>query len=306
MTQTATVIGSGISGPMASIVLAKNGYRVHVYEARPAEDLHSDGILGITPENWGQLQRLGAGVDNVSLPNLFTDSESGATYESEYHYITWTDLHNSLTDVAVANNVQFHYAVPIHSDDIESDVVIRATGVGSAREVSTPRYTGYVIIRGLAYQFARTSWVTLGGKYNGYEFDLKIGDTRDGASVTLFAFREHPQMRTTYSAVAPGEINAVDAQWRRVLETVPLWQTAPMSDWSVPGQMVYRGHGAVEVRIGDSNGQMRPQTSMGANLALGEAMALPELLGHDSARQLEQELLYRRQQYYAIGALSGI
>jgi 2-polyprenyl-6-methoxyphenol hydroxylase-like FAD-dependent oxidoreductase len=296
---------------MAALTLADNGYDVTVYDARPSDELASDGILGITDSNWGFMQELyGVNFDDVELKqNTYTDI-FGFTTVSPFHYIVWTDLHNALTDRAVKAGVEFRYGHKAESGEFpESDVVIWATGVGSAKDVSTPHYTGYTVVRGLAYQFSGTPWQIFEGMGQFGRWVFTVGDTRDGASVTMFLPRTSPQMRTTYSAVAPAEIRNLPTRYQRLLESVPMWQTAPLSDWDVPAQLSFRtGDGQHVIRLGDANGQMRPQTSMGANLALDEAMNLPALLdpitGH--AEAVDRNLIRHRAQQHRIGIAGGI
>jgi hypothetical protein len=261
---------------MAAISLRQEGYAVRVIEARPSHDLHSDGILGITNENWLDMQYAGVRLARFQLPvSTVTDGLTGITTMSPYQYITWTDLHLALTERATDLGALFSYGEEITADPTGYDVIVRATGIGSAHEVSRPAYTGYVVVRGLAYQFAGTPWTQLSGtNENSGRWHFLVGDTNDGASVTMFVQREHVQFKTTYTAVAPGEILNLPIRYRRLMETVPIFQIAPLSDWEVPMQMVYKN----TIRIGDANGQLRPATSMGANLAIREALSIPGLI----------------------------
>ena len=138
----ANIIGAGIAGPMAAVTLAASGYQVDAYDSRAAADLRSDGVLGITHASWDVLINSGAqGVVTRQLPN-------GG--DSDYHYIVWTDLHTSLVERAVELGAVFHYGETLTDEESDADVTVRSTGVGSARQVSHPKYSGYVIVRGLA------------------------------------------------------------------------------------------------------------------------------------------------------------
>jgi 2-polyprenyl-6-methoxyphenol hydroxylase-like FAD-dependent oxidoreductase len=288
---------------MAAITLATLGYDVNVYEARPESDLHSDGILGITNANWDAMTAAGVNLGLELTDNSYMDTRTGEMTTSPYHYITWTDLHNALHLRAVELFAKFHYGERVDITEIsrKNNVTVVATGIGSAKEVSQPDYTGYVVIRGLAYQFSGAAWTALYSLTGAAKpWNLMVGDTRDGASVTFFVQRSQVQQRTTYSAVAPGEVKELPERWQRLLATVPLWQQAPLSDWDVPAKMVYPGH---VIRIGDSNGQMRPQTSNGANLGLNEAMRVYDAL---TDGRTESALIAQREQTYYKGRMSPI
>jgi hypothetical protein len=287
----ANIIGSGIAGPMAAITLRENDISVDVWESRAERDLHSDGILGIKPETW------------VTLHNHYVNAEQYLLPGDPPGDIVWTDLHHALTDRATALGARFHYGQTFKGDP--SDLTVRATGVGSAKDVTTSHYTGYVIVRGLAYQFSGVSWVgQTSQETDGKAWYLMAGDTREGTSITAFLPRENPTMRTTYTTERPAEFETLPLRWSRLLETVPQFQVAPMSDWDVPNRMITREGQTTVIRIGDSNGQMRPRTSMGANLAIAEASNV-ELLVLNSLRD-ELGLLQNRQDQHKRGIELGV
>lgn len=283
--KAATIIGAGIVGPMAALVLTLAGYIVNVFEARPKSDLHSDGILGITDLNWQRMLNMGVDLCARELSSISTDETRGITKSSGFHHITWTDLHNALVERAEEAGAFFRYATQAPEFESAPELInlrVVATGVGTAKEVSTPDYTGYVVMRGLAYQFSGSSWTTSHGEAESGPYEFNAGDTRDGTSVALFVKRDSVQMRTTYTTTPPPEIDALSLRWKRLLETVPLWQIAPLSDWEVPRQMVDDTN---SIRIGDANGQMRPQTSMGANLGLMEAFDVISIYASQNAER---------------------
>jgi 2-polyprenyl-6-methoxyphenol hydroxylase-like FAD-dependent oxidoreductase len=301
----ACVIGAGITGPAAAITLAKNGYDVEVYEARTRDDMRSDGVLGITEANWSRLVAGGVNFEDRELDNYYTIENTGETMRSEFHYIVWTGLHAALVEKAESLGVEFHYGQKLNDSNAayaDSELVVVATGVGSAKEVTRGNYTGYVVIRGLAYQFTGTSWTTVMGESESGPWLFNVGDTKDGASVELFVARQQAQMKTTYSPVTPPEAKDLPIRWSRLLETVPLWQTAALSDWEVPEHLITDRGRPLVMRLGDANGQMRPQTSMGANLGLNEAATLPV---HPDFGY-ENMLLHDRQEQYHRGIALGI
>jgi 2-polyprenyl-6-methoxyphenol hydroxylase-like FAD-dependent oxidoreductase len=291
------IIGSGIAGPMAAITLGSLGHTVDVWETRQAAELHSDGILGINAGTVSTLSRYAvSGAFERFLPY------SGA----DYRFITWTDLHRSLTESAERyGGVRFHYG-RAYEDYLSSDLVIQATGVGSAKEVVKPSYTGYVIYRGLSPYRAGTPWVWQ--QMDGWK--VAAGDTRLGASITAFIPRDHAVLKTTYTQDMPPEFhefvkwhslkNRMIWNWDRLLKSVPQWLVQPMSDWDVPSQMI-RGN---TVRIGDANGQLRPQTSMGANLAIKEASDFSLLVNR--SREAERRHLEEKTQWHFEGIKRGV
>lgn len=291
----ANIIGSGIAGPMAAITLRVHGYDVDVWEQRAEQDLHSDGVLGITHASWKILQAYGTDAEHYSMPVSGHDSLDG---------LVWTDLHNSLTRRAVSLGASFHYGQTFTGNP--ADLTVVSTGVGSAKEVSKGHYTGYTIIRGLAYQFSGSQWTDLSGYTKDFRPWYFMGaDIRTGTSVAMFVPRDNPTLRTTYSNDAPEECRFLPPRWSRLIETVKLWQHAPLSDWDVPAQMIYRQtphHPAV--RIGDANGQLRPMTAMGANRALAEASDVQLLI--DQSGRAENRLLAVRRQQHDEGLESGV
>lgn len=289
----ANIIGAGIAGPMAAITLASEGYEVHAYDNRAEADLHSDGVLGITDASWEILtQHHVTGAFRRELPN------GGDTY----HYLVWTDLHRSLVERAEQLGAVFHYGESFAGE--MADLTVYATGVGSAKDVTRGVYTGYVIIRGLAYQFSGSSWTAIRERSAEGEWLFTAGDTRDGTSIMMLVPRKNVTMRTTYSQAMPPEAGRLSLRWCRLLESVPMFQIAPMSDWDVPAQMITEHEGHAIVRLGDANGQLRPQTSQGANRAIEEG-ADKELLVVRS-REAEAIHLAARQALYEAGIKIGI
>lgn len=290
----ANIIGAGIAGPMAAITLRRHGYEVDVWEQRALQDLRSDGVLGITPESWSLLQEVGTDAPSRSL------SESGHDLDG----LVWTDLHQSLAKRAEELGARFHFGKSFTSKT--TDLTVWATGVGSAKQVTDSHYTGYTIIRGLAYQLSGETWTEIDGREpDGTNWYLMAADIATGTSVAWFVPRENPTFRTTYSVEDPHEIKDLPTRWTRMLETVPQWQIVPMSDWDVPSKMIHAQPGSTPiVRIGDANGQLRPMTAMGANLALAEASDVDLLI--ERSRSAEQHHLSLRQWHHDEGIRTGI
>lgn len=294
----ANIIGTGIAGPMAAITLAENGYEVHAFDNRAAADLRSDGVLGITHAVWDILTAHGVtGAEIRQLPN-------GG--DPDYHYLVWTDLHTSLIERAVELGVAVHYGETMTDDEsaATADLTVHSTGISSARQVSHPRYSGYVIVRGLAYQFSGSAWTSLRSESSDGPWLFSAGDTRDGSSIEFFVPRKDVTLRTTYNSEPPVEAARLPLRWRRLVETVPTFQFAPMSDWEVPEHMVNESGVSPVIRIGDANGQLRPQTSMGANLAIVEGADFGLLVRRSVTAEVNR--LAERQVQYGKGIEIGI
>lgn len=303
--RSATVIGAGISGPAAALFLARAGWDVHVVEARAADELRSAGILGITHDNWNTL--VGAGVDlSAELYNEFRDDNTGETYISQYRYITWTDLHLALATAAEQQTgVRFEYGRRVEGEP-DAALVVHATGVGAAHEVSQPDFTGWVLARGTAPYSLGTAWASYYGEGECGRYRAVGGDTPYGAAMELFIQRDWRGPVTTRTTRRPAEVRDMPDGWREVFESIREFMVSPMSDWPVPNRLHRRDGDRVIVRIGDANGQLRPQTSMGANLAIGEAQAASLLTIHPLADPLDSALLSKRQTEYVNGIRIGV
>ena len=310
------IIGAGIAGPMAALAMAKRGHSVTVYEQRETKELNSHGILGITNENWARLAELGVNLASRELMNEYHNMDTGETFRSPFRYITWVDLHTGLVRAAWDAGVRFFWGTRPSAEILrDADVIVYATGIGSASQVSRATYTGYVIYRGLSSEKADTAWDM--GHYTDYQtgdmFTFTIGDTRDGASITLFVKRDSvAEYRTTVTKTPPPEAYMVPAKYWPMVDTVPEWQVSPMSDWTVPGKLTNQKLAGmsgqpdgypVTVRIGDANGQLRPATSMGANLALNEGYRIMELIAPTDA---EVNAIFTRLQWTQRGQQMGV
>ena len=291
----ANVIGAGIAGPMAAITLASQGYGVDVWETRSKRDLTSPGMLTISQKSW----------------DLFKRHEITGAIERELyspwpttHKIAWTDLHLGLVERAEELGAQFHYGREFSPKESKVHTVV-ATGVGSAKEVSTPRYTGYVTARALSPRKAGIQWThEYVDNFPEGPAQLVAGDLRNGTSLNFFLTRKEAPLHTVLSKVGPPELDGLDPEWDSITRSVGEWQFSAMSDWQVPSRMVYSRGATPIIRIGDANGQLRPFTGMGANLALAEAANRDLLVHQDSAT--ERELLAEREYWYFAGLTKNL
>jgi 2-polyprenyl-6-methoxyphenol hydroxylase-like FAD-dependent oxidoreductase len=280
----AHVIGAGISGPVAAIALANSGYEVTMYERRNRYALNSPGILGITPENWRALNRLGVNVARYSLGTNMLDYFSGSNRFYEGYNITWSNLHNELIHSAIERgvNVRFGMEAPKGLTGIR----VRAGGVGMAAKDGRPYdYSGYVVHRGLSSIRVNEEWVTVKDPHKNYLFNA--GDIKNGASWALFTYNSKPPRGTVTTSTIPLIAWAIPKPFFDVIAMTPEWQMAPISDWQAPNTIGADGWSTFT--IGDANGGMRPHTGMGANLGISEAISIPAMIGPDNIQQIEAE-----------------
>jgi 2-polyprenyl-6-methoxyphenol hydroxylase-like FAD-dependent oxidoreductase len=282
----ASVIGAGISGPVAALALANAGYDVTVYERRNEYDLNSPGILGITPENWRALNRAGASVAAYSLGTLMRDHFTGNVRHYDGYNIQWTDLHNELVYAGKRVGVQYRFNTEVSPRHSLNGIVVRAGGVGmAAKDGRQADYTGYVVHRGLSAMRVNADWVTVRDPNKNYLFNA--GDLADGASWALFAYDSKPPRGTVNVSTIPLIAWAIPREFVNVIAATPEWQMAPISDWAPPVTIAdsnYRVH-----TIGDANGAMRPHTGMGANLGITEALSIPKLLAGNAEDKMQRE-----------------
>lgn len=295
MNKHSNVVGAGIAGPMTAITLASHGFDVDVWETRSKRDLTSPGMLTISADSWDLFHRFH--VDGAFERELYGPWP-------DTHKIAWTDLHLSLVERAEQLGAQFHYGREFKVSEAKGHTVI-ATGVGSAKEVSVPRYTGYVTARAHSSRKAGVDWIhEFVNNFPEGPAQLVAGDVRDGTSLNFFLSRKEAPTHTIYSKVGPPELEGLDFEWNPIVRDVDAWQFSAMSDWSIPSRMVYsRGQNPI-IRIGDANGQLRPFTGMGANLALAEA-ANQRLLVRQEL-ETERELLAEREFWYYVGLTKNL
>lgn len=287
MPEKASVIGAAIAGPSAALMLARAGYSVTVYDQRPAGQLYSAGIVGITHSNWTAMEAMGVDIWRHELGDAFEDYNQRALVLSPFRYITWTGLHSCLVEAAQNAGARFVYERHIHAPENQHGRIIDATGVaGAARKMLPHRYSGFTIYRGLSPEHIASDFLTYRMSPAGY---LTIGDTPQGAFWAMFAPRPEPSMLVTKTVkVPPHEYQALPAELQSYVLTTPQIAASPMSDWMTPPRMTDGQY----VSVGDVNGAVRPVTTSGANLAWMEGSQVLQLMAGDAGK--ERDLLQRR------------
>lgn len=287
------IIGAGITGPMAALTAARAGHDVTVYEQRPADALHSIGILGITPGNWAMLQGYGVDLSHeiTSTNNLYRDVVLMLANRSPFHWIVWSDLHNAVTDAAYAAGARFSFQTRASVEHTQGDYVFDAGGVVSAAHRGLPsRFIHQVIYRGISPVDTTEGFTTykLPDRYGFLDF----GHTRFGAAWAFGVHRESwPVRHTTFTDTPPLETNRLPAEYRKIITTTKQIMVLPQAAWSPPQSIVVSADWR-RFSIGDANGAVRPLTTSGANLGLQAGNRVLDLM--DGNREVALSLLKRR------------
>lgn len=270
-----TIIGAGISGPAAALVLANAGHNVTVFEQRQESDLHSFGVIGITHENWDALVSLG--MDAHEYDNSYT-VYGGETTKWSGHYVEWTNIHTALVDAAKRAGVTFRFGVKWEAGSDNADYRIMAAGVGYAASNNHANYSGYVVYRGLSNLATDYAWLSVADPAKRWNF--KLAYTDNGAAWELYSHlpKPRPMGTTSIDALNPAAYDGLPAEFVPfIIDSKEMFRAA-ISDWDVPESLF---NGTRVIQIGDANGGMRPHTGMGANLGISEALATPALISRE-------------------------
>jgi hypothetical protein len=273
---TVAITGAGLTGPAAALTLARAGYEVTVTEQRPAGELHSAGILGITWANWAALET--AGVDlSAGLPgNVYRDYVLGKSHRSPFRLIVWTDLHNAMVEAARRAGVIFRFGTVAHPGQGDADYDIDAGGIVSAARRHLPStYLGSFIYRGISPLNTAENFTTV--KLPNKQGFLDIGHTANGAGWAFGVRRPAPDhFRTTFTDTPPPEVDGLPDQFRTIVRATQTIMVLPQSGWTVAPTL----HDSAwrQFTLGDANGPVRPITTSGANLAIQAGLHSPDLL----------------------------
>lgn len=295
------IIGAGITGPTAALTLASNGHDVTVWEQRPADQLYSAGILGITEGNWQQLTTAGVPIGHAELDNGFRDYRTPGITQSPFRYIAWVDLHNALVNSAIDYGAKFRFETHVNESELQAQYVLNAGGIWTASQRLQSRYSGYAIYRGTSRLDTSEGFIVFRDMPESAYFTM--GHTPYGASWAFFLPRALPMHhRTVTTATAPPETAYLPAELRRYVNSTPDMIVSFMSDWDVPH--TFHDPTWRHFTIGDANGPVRPVTTSGANLAVIVGMQAETLVSGDHRRitALQRSLLDRRRYDIALGA----
>lgn len=285
------ITGAGITGPAAALVLAKAGHQVTVNERRPAAEIRSHGVIGVTPQNKAKLLELGADVTQVELDNSYTDWNGGniVTKKWDGAYVMWSDLHELIVDAARQAGVTFDFESN-PQQWYESDVIATGLGFAASRGLGF-QYTGSVVYRGLSSLDTDFAWLAVNDPEKRFAF--KLAHTPIGASWEMYVKRPQPEMRTVTGIALPPETALLPAEFLPVVNATRELAVAPMSDWDQASMV----SGSGKFTIGDANGGVHPHTGMGANLGLLEAFALPEVIADPDSPVVAERQNARRFQH---------
>lgn len=296
MTKTATVIGAGIGGPAAAIMLSRKGYEVTLHEKRSGPgDFNSLHMLTLQEDTFGSLRSLGIprrelsrydssgfvreisygrrGIDNGHLEDMPMDSS-----------VMWDDLHDAL-----ARRCTVTYGSDVTSLP-EADVVIWADGVGSyGRNFFDPgrkgTYAGEMVFRGYApRRESDMDWyqsVSDSPGYNLVSYPCWDRDDRPMRGWTLMLNNQREPWDDTEILSASSQ-ERLNRACRPIMHDYPYEMVStsvettgsPQLTWARASQAVYRHHGSLHYILGDALGTVTPRTALGANIAVMEALAV--------------------------------
>lgn len=284
---TIHINGAGISGPAAALALCHAGIHATVHDTRPAEDIKSYGVIGITEENCSRLARLGCDLTAVALDNMYHEwtTDGMMTFRmSTQKFVQWTDAHRVLVDAAESHGATFNYG----SAAGYAGALVEASGLRYASHRGLHADYRYVVYRGLSPINTDFAWLSLNDP--GHRFSFKLAHSPIGASWELYVHRDNVARYSQAEPYLPRECELLPSVFRDVIDVTAELATSPISDWQVPDRMWHDGR----LTIGDANGGMRPHTGMGANLGIKEALNVPNLIfGEDDTNHIAERQEWR-------------
>lgn len=325
---TVSVIGAGLAGPAAALVLARMGHQVTVYERRSERDLYSASTIGITTANMQALE--GLGMANVPYHAAGALAYRGVIHDgpiemqsdpwtTTYNIVVWGDLHNGLVRAGMANGVEYRFRAN-GASVTAADVQVHANGIAYAGHHSTFTYAGYSVFRGVYYgalpeNAAAAVWVALHDSRK--VVALNIGKAPQWYAWMFYMHEANPPLRTEVAPYGSERYNAVrqtasahlPPEWARVvLDSPGEYLANPIGDWTMPALLTWRGEDygdrGLHFDIGDAVAPVRPHTTMGANLGITDALTLPA--GLSNPGEWEREAKERRAKEIDRGRVLGL
>lgn len=301
MKRTATVVGAGIGGPVAAIMLDRAGYEVTLHEARKGpEDFNSLHELTLDEDTFGSLLKLG-----IARKEISRYSESPFVSERSYGRegmqvpwassrsqpmdtnVMWDDLHDALVKRCTVTYGSHVDSLP------DTDVIIWADGVGSyGRRVFSERvgtYAGEMLFRGYApRKDSDMTWYMSASRTPAYQMVSYPCWDRSNAPQrgwTIMLNNQHEPWGDT-EILTPAQQDRLNRACRPIMHDTPyeLVSTSvettgsPQLVWTPARQAVYQHEGKLNYLLGDALGTVSPRTSLGANLAVSEGMRVTRLI----------------------------
>lgn len=289
--KTATVIGAGIGGPVAALVLDRAGYEVTLHEQRggPAE-FQSVHQLTLDGQSFRALRELG-----ISSGEIIRYRHAPFYQESVFGHmvhvnrdipdqlmfnVMWNDLHDALAKRCTVTYESHVTQLP------ETDLVIWADGVGSiGRDFFSPdrrgAYAGEMIFRGTSPYDDMTWFMSQGFGYQLVSYPCwdRSNVIWRGWTLMLQVPREMWDDTETLTPSQQDRLSQYckplmsDGAYRIISESRET-MASPQLVWPDASQAAYRHGESWHCIMGDALGTVSPRTTMGANLAIREGMAI--------------------------------
>lgn len=274
---TVGIIGAGITGPAAALALAHDGHQVTVYEQRPRDGLHSNGLLGITERHWAALRKLGVDL-SPELPDRTYREVGVGSAHSPFRFIIWTDMHNALTAAAEQAGARFMFGERAGAEAMSAQCVIDAGGVVTAAKRGLPNYyLGQTLYRGTSPLPVGEAFVTY--KMPGKAGFLDIGRTPGNRAWWVLGVKRPAPAHhgTTFTDQVPAEIENCPEEYRGIVKATREIMVLPQYVWTPPHSI----HDGARFTLGDANGAVRALTTSGANLGIQAGLMSPLLVDGD-------------------------
>jgi 2-polyprenyl-6-methoxyphenol hydroxylase-like FAD-dependent oxidoreductase len=290
--KTATVVGAGIGGPAAAIMLDRAGYQVTLHEQRPGPlDYNSLHQLTLSEDTFGRLEQLGlyrhdlSRYDDGPVVQEVSDGETMIRHEDGFDpdvpNVMWNDLHDALVRKC---SVTYGSAV---TDLPDTDLVVWADGVGSVgRNFFSDRrgtYAGEMVFRGYApHKSGNVTWYMSASRSPGYDlvsYPCWDRNNNPKRGWTLMLKNQHEAWDDT-EILSPGQQERLEQACRPIMDDTPYrliseseeTTGSPQLVWPEVDRAVYHHNGSVHYIMGDALGTVSPRTALGANVAIAEAV----------------------------------
>lgn len=293
---TATVVGAGIGGPIAALMLERQGYDVTLHEQRngPAgfnslhvltlQDETKQGLLdmGLKSRDLFRVQENYMTKEQSDGPRLASQWTSPWPLPANTN-VMWNDLHDALVKRCTVTYGSRVSEVP------DTDLTVWSDGVGSfGRETFSSRkgtYAGEMVFRGyVPRQESDITWYMSQSVHDAYQMVSypcwdRSGNTKRGWTLMLKSRRELWDDTEILSVSQQDSLNRfcrdiMHATPYRLVSESEETTGSPQLIWPDVRQAAYRHNGQLQVIMGDALGTVSPKTAMGANMAIMEGLSL--------------------------------